>query len=1620
MELIWVVFAPFALCCIAVIMRLTSNMSERFNSFYDPIDLAQSWSDLMETLTIRQQITLQHNRSHNVFTPMLVLGWAPDDYNIFAKIMELSLHKLKLIELRSYTECSEMKAALQNEFLFAGICFDQGQFEKKYIFIGDFLDKDEQVPPHINYSILYPSELRMFKSTYIGDNWKTIHHDDPKMSIMRRLNDDSIDGHCAYVREGFAFIQMAITETYLLIMSRSNIPKIVLRRFPVNGRIIDPQMSRINHSIPILLIFGFMFPSQVLVCQVVQEKQRQIRLFLINMNIGNVIHFVCWFCKGLVYMLITSILIMGVVKNSAVALRVVTVLWIITYLPFFVIYNNREKIAATITYISCAFPNTVLALICQSLLEREMFSGKQWVDQGYALSHVPERIRVYQGIYIFMITTVLYSAISIYMDVWHTGETAGRRRKQVSAPTHSGDFTYQDREDSFLPQGPQPVGVKATKIYEVEPSHRRFKIKIKKLCKRYANNTRGALNSFTWNIYENEVTVLMGHNGCGKTTLLKILAGLVEPTRGVVMVSDFNIQTERHDASLQLGLALNDDLLSPDLTVNDQIRFICMVKGISWSDSSEEIDLYTQMLQLTNVRHTKIKNLTAKERSLLNICCAFAGGSPIILIDDIHSDLDLITQNLICNLINEEKFKRTILLVSNSTALASHLADRLAIMSNGELKCTGSKPFLRNMYGHGFRLTCIKGKDFDLSELQNLLSKYLPNLTVESDIGNKITYVLETKYEDKYPNLFDDLEDEMVNLDIISFRIRDTSLDEIFFRFGSEDGDLSGEPAMLLDDLKVVFEDSDNVGRAKGGKLTKMRMLALLQTRLILNKRQIPMKIIHAFAILIAAICTFSSLIFFGKDYQLVPMSYNLTQIRNIDAFVEMMSNSLDVLEMQEFFIELLFWYDGHVKILKTMVNSDFHLLLQTDFNRVVNYRYIFGASLDTDIITVWYNNIPLHAVPYGLNLVHNVVARRFFNDEASIDVTLEPLPFQANVNALPQTPFSLGTMMAINFSFIFSNLWMSVAISSIMDHHFKKQQYLTGMGLTVYSFCMFVFDFIRVVLLTLMIVVVVSFYINPRHDVHLYCWIFVAHVFNGFSVVTLSYLLGVLPIHPNSAFIAISSFNALGIIMFVITVSDYLVDMNGVFQLLPQYTFAEVIFKLVFLYEYDWLCRDSNINFLSTVVEKCNILPNCCTAYNYWSGDFGVVVDVIMMVVAVVVPLVIFLVIEYYTLMRCKCQTVPMTSKRKQNPSESRIDRQAPLRVDESVLAERNLVENLKDNERSNYAAIFQGIGKSYGKKIVIIRFDLIIPHAECIGLMGYNNCGKTTIAKMIIGDIQSSYGRMWIGGYSTQKERSKCYPLLGYCSQHESLPRDFTPYQLLIIQSMMHGVSKKLATPICEGLSHLLGFQSCYHQLLKLCTTGQIRRIGFALAILGDPMLVCVDGPPGGIDPNGKRTLFSLTSYMQSRGCSFLYSNLSALDCERLCQRAPILYDGKLWTIGSQRERYRRGYELEVRFKRKANADISTARSTWDRINKFPVSPHNKLILFVQMKFPEAILQQQHDNAMVYYIPRNSISFAEIFQIIRKDAFELNIEDFYITRNIIGGMHSHLFDTTIFRDMK
>jgi len=408
----------------------------------------------------------------------------------------------------------------------------------------------------------------------------------------------------------------------------------------------------------------------------------------------------CYNCASLAF----ALMVASFFRNALNAVRVLTILWILTYLPIVVLWNNPEGHMHAVRYISYVLPNVVITMVFESLIERESVVHVSWEDHDYKINYDEASITVASSSWIFMVNALIYFAIGLYVDGWRASDRSGKKMKKPSTNTSVQEDPYRDRADSFAQQG-QSIGVNSTKIYEVEPSHRRFKLKIKKLCKRFGASDRPALNLFSWNVYENEVTVLMGHNGCGKTTLLKILAGLLEPTRGTVMISTYNIQTERKAASMELGIALGNEMLLGGYTVIDYLRFICRVKGLH---NSIEIDgqanYFLNILQIGDLKTKRIRTLTGRDLCLVSICSAFVGNSPIILIDDIHSDLDKRTQTLVWNLINEEKSKRTIILVSNSPPLAENIADRMAIMSNGELKCTGTKPFLKNMYGHGYRL----------------------------------------------------------------------------------------------------------------------------------------------------------------------------------------------------------------------------------------------------------------------------------------------------------------------------------------------------------------------------------------------------------------------------------------------------------------------------------------------------------------------------------------------------------------------------------------------------------------------------------------------------------------------------------------------------------------------------------------------------------------------------------------------------------------------------------------------------------------------------------------------------------------------------------------------------
>lgn len=86
-----------------------------------------------------------------------------------------------------------------------------------------------------------------------------------------------------------------------------------------------------------------------------------------------------------------------------------------------------------------------------------------------------------------------------------------------------------------------------------------------------------AVNDLHLNFYENQVTALLGHNGAGKTTTMSMLTGLFPPTSGTALVNGCDIRTDILSVRSSLGLCPQHDVLFDELTVEEHLKFFCLV-----------------------------------------------------------------------------------------------------------------------------------------------------------------------------------------------------------------------------------------------------------------------------------------------------------------------------------------------------------------------------------------------------------------------------------------------------------------------------------------------------------------------------------------------------------------------------------------------------------------------------------------------------------------------------------------------------------------------------------------------------------------------------------------------------------------------------------------------------------------------------------------------------------------------------------------------------------------------------------------------------------------------------------------------------------------------------------
>jgi ABC-2 type transport system ATP-binding protein len=201
-----------------------------------------------------------------------------------------------------------------------------------------------------------------------------------------------------------------------------------------------------------------------------------------------------------------------------------------------------------------------------------------------------------------------------------------------------------------------------------------------------------ALRALDFQIEAGRCTALIGHNGSGKTTAVRLIAGLLEPSGGVIEVA--GVPMHPHAASLEARMAIavvpDTPMLYPDLTVGEHLELVALAHGAVDVDLSDRIDEVLARLGLGDRREARPGSLSRGMRQKVSLGCALIRPYRLLVLDEPVVGLDPSTQRTLRELLLETKRAgAAVMLTTHQLEFARGVADEAIVLADGEAVVSG-------------------------------------------------------------------------------------------------------------------------------------------------------------------------------------------------------------------------------------------------------------------------------------------------------------------------------------------------------------------------------------------------------------------------------------------------------------------------------------------------------------------------------------------------------------------------------------------------------------------------------------------------------------------------------------------------------------------------------------------------------------------------------------------------------------------------------------------------------------------------------------------------------------------------------------------------------------------
>jgi len=223
-------------------------------------------------------------------------------------------------------------------------------------------------------------------------------------------------------------------------------------------------------------------------------------------------------------------------------------------------------------------------------------------------------------------------------------------------------------------------------------------IEVKNLTKKFKNFT--AVNNINFTLEKNKTLGLLGPNGCGKTTSIGMILGLITPTSGEVLIDNQNIDnSDRNDLLSKMNFASPYIELPKKLTVIQNLEVYGRLYGVK--NLKERIEEISEQLNLNDFLFKKTGELSSGQKNRVSLAKSLINKPEVLLLDEPTASLDPDIGDFVRNYIEVYKTKNeiTILLASHNMKEVERLCDSVIMMKEGQIVDRGTCKDLISRHG---------------------------------------------------------------------------------------------------------------------------------------------------------------------------------------------------------------------------------------------------------------------------------------------------------------------------------------------------------------------------------------------------------------------------------------------------------------------------------------------------------------------------------------------------------------------------------------------------------------------------------------------------------------------------------------------------------------------------------------------------------------------------------------------------------------------------------------------------------------------------------------------------------------------------------------------------------